>query len=397
MRTARCLTALALAVVLAALLAAPASAIPVFARKYGFNCTMCHSAMPRLNDFGQRYRMNGYHLPGREAQERTVLDVQAPVALRTSAGLGSTHYDEAAGQADETDFAVNGLDLLSAGVLGRNIGYQIVYTPQIAGQRGVAAQDGRLEMASVVFRALGGSSWANLRVGRFEPAYVVSSVKRQLTVATPAVYDAAAPNGIAFSETQSGVELSGWGRQPVRYAVGVVGGGESAHSGDAPGDVYGRLAWIVGAGEGQTAGHRLGVTGYAGQARAEENGARKSFWRAGPDVSLNAGLANLTAQWIFARDPGGSWGTTDDMDWSGGLVEASILPVTNLVLFGRYDRLDAPDDLAGDLDGLTGGARFYPADNVALHGEISYLRMKALGAGDDPTATSITARVDFAF
>ena len=48
-----------LAVVAATLWAQSASAVPVFARKYGFNCTMCHSDVPRLNDFGQRFRMNG--------------------------------------------------------------------------------------------------------------------------------------------------------------------------------------------------------------------------------------------------------------------------------------------------------------------------------------------------
>ena len=42
--------------VLATLAARPAAAAPVFARKYGFKCTMCHSSFPRLNDFGQRFR-----------------------------------------------------------------------------------------------------------------------------------------------------------------------------------------------------------------------------------------------------------------------------------------------------------------------------------------------------
>ncbi len=53
---------------------APAGAVPVFARKYGLNCTNCHSAFPRLNDWGQRFRANGYRLPGRENEEKTVLE-----------------------------------------------------------------------------------------------------------------------------------------------------------------------------------------------------------------------------------------------------------------------------------------------------------------------------------
>ena len=42
------------------MLSQAAMAIPAFARKHGFNCNMCHVAFPKLNDFGQRFRDNGY-------------------------------------------------------------------------------------------------------------------------------------------------------------------------------------------------------------------------------------------------------------------------------------------------------------------------------------------------
>jgi hypothetical protein len=400
MRAARILSALALAVVLAALLAAPASAIPVFARKYGFACTMCHSAMPRLNDFGQRFRTNGYQLPGKEAEEKTVLEAQAPIALRTAAGLTGTRFNKAAAMPDQVDLVLSGLDLLSAGVLGRNIGYQLVYTPQIAGQPGVAEQEGSLEMASIVFTHLRGSTWANLRVGRFEPAYVVSSVKRQLTVTTPDLYDAPSP-GPSISETQTGLELAGYGRQPFRYAVGWLGGAhrtdvEGSSSSDWPADFYGRAAWILGAGEGQTAGQRVGVTGYTGVARAG-TGERKGYWRVGPDVSLNAGYANLTAQWMFVHEDGAFYDLPSGVSWTGGFVEGSVMPVTNAVLFGRWDRVDERTELANAVQRFTGGARFYPVDNVALHAELSNQRENTHGDAGDPSATFYTARVDFAF
>src|SRR5258708_18083411 len=43
-------------------LAAPSSAIPAFARKYGLRCTSCHESWPVLNDFGRHFRDNGYQL-----------------------------------------------------------------------------------------------------------------------------------------------------------------------------------------------------------------------------------------------------------------------------------------------------------------------------------------------
>lgn len=37
-----------------------ASALPSFSRKYAVSCTQCHTAYPLLNDFGRRFKMNGY-------------------------------------------------------------------------------------------------------------------------------------------------------------------------------------------------------------------------------------------------------------------------------------------------------------------------------------------------
>ena len=41
-----------------------ADAIPVFARKYQTSCTTCHVMPPKLNAFGDAFRMNGYQIPG---------------------------------------------------------------------------------------------------------------------------------------------------------------------------------------------------------------------------------------------------------------------------------------------------------------------------------------------
>lgn len=68
MRRGTAAMALALA---GAALAAPARAMPNFARKYGMACTACHSTIPRLNEFGYEFRRAGYRLPteiGTEAE-----------------------------------------------------------------------------------------------------------------------------------------------------------------------------------------------------------------------------------------------------------------------------------------------------------------------------------------
>ena len=42
--------------------AVPAFGIPAFARKYNLRCSDCHEAWPKLNNFGQTFKDNGYQL-----------------------------------------------------------------------------------------------------------------------------------------------------------------------------------------------------------------------------------------------------------------------------------------------------------------------------------------------
>jgi hypothetical protein len=44
-------------------LSTAASAMPNFARKYGVECSTCHSAVPKLNRFGFEFRNAGYRMP----------------------------------------------------------------------------------------------------------------------------------------------------------------------------------------------------------------------------------------------------------------------------------------------------------------------------------------------
>ena len=53
-----------------------ASAVPIFAERYGFKCTQCHTAVPELNAFGEHFRRAGYRLPNVPRQR------EFPLALR---------------------------------------------------------------------------------------------------------------------------------------------------------------------------------------------------------------------------------------------------------------------------------------------------------------------------
>ncbi len=54
-----------------------ASAVPAFARKYQTSCQTCHIVFPKLNAFGEAFRLRGYHMPA-ETEEMVK---QKPVSL----------------------------------------------------------------------------------------------------------------------------------------------------------------------------------------------------------------------------------------------------------------------------------------------------------------------------
>ena len=47
-----------------AVLGRPTQAFPIFARKYETSCQTCHTIFPKLNAFGEAFRLKGYRMPG---------------------------------------------------------------------------------------------------------------------------------------------------------------------------------------------------------------------------------------------------------------------------------------------------------------------------------------------
>ena len=66
-----------------------ADAMPVFARKYSMSCVACHSAFPRLNQFGEHFAANNMRLPNwrddtvQTGDDRLALPASSPRRART--------------------------------------------------------------------------------------------------------------------------------------------------------------------------------------------------------------------------------------------------------------------------------------------------------------------------
>ena len=397
-----------------------ALAIPAFARKYGFNCNMCHVAFPKLNDWGQRFRDNGYQVPGQQGLEKSVFESGIPLAVRTTAGysLYGTEGQTAGG------FHLYGLDLLAAGVLHKNISFLFVYTPRIdepaADWTGPnpyqenPAQLAAIESANIVFSNIVKDK-LNLRIGRFEPAYQLLSSKRLYYILQPFEVYEFANAGTSLSANQIGIEATGRFQPGLKYAVGYINGTGANPDNNRYNDLYFAFSKTFGKGEGQSAGQRVGVFGYLGwqptdlddtiiSPVGDINGHNnKTFTRFGGDISLNWKTFNLQGMAFWAADDKAfnlSFPTEDYKFW-GGVVELDWAGLANnrFVASAMYNWVRPPSNYpAQKVDAYSALARYYFgswwAVNVALHAEYTHRVSASIG----PTKEDLfTLLLDFDF
>jgi hypothetical protein len=409
------------------LLPSDALAIPAFARKYGFNCNMCHTAYTKLNDLGQRFRDNGYQIPGQEGAEKNVIDSPLPLALRTSFGYTAYVLDNDTTKGTTSTFDLNGLDLLAAGVLHKDISFLVVYTPRIdepssdfsgpdpAGSN--ASQSGVLESSNLVFSNIVKDA-LNVRAGRFEPAYHAFSSKRSLYLYQPyEVYRFTTPNNsYVFDDNQMGVEVSGHFKSGFKYAGGIVNGNGANPDNNNQKDLYVNLLQTIGKGDGQTAGQRIGVFGYYGWRPTELPGPvigsmgethgkdSKPFYRVGGSGSLNWRTFNLQGFYMFGVDKKKSlimFDESEDYRYSGGFVQLDYAGLLNnrMVASTVYNWITPPSkDAEREVSACSGLLRYYLGDwtsvNIAAHLEYTY---RVTGKTDKFKENLTAIALDFAF
>lgn len=180
------------------LLAADARAIPAFARKYRTSCQTCHTQYPRLNPFGEAYRLSGYQYPEQDedTQKGRPLDLgsdryedlfpdavwpgrimeSVPLSIRAQGALRIALPEEAG---TAVDFQVPaGLALNGAGTLTEDIalwaGMHVMASGDVAAEKVVFVFSNLFDFAGVPRHLL------NLRVGQFEPESQPFSPHRQV-------------------------------------------------------------------------------------------------------------------------------------------------------------------------------------------------------------------------
>jgi len=436
-----------LLVLLVVLAARPANAIPAFARKYGLPCSACHEAWPRLNNFGQAFRDNGYQLGNDRDAPVYQQPAYFPITFRVTPQWhresdnrkavdsvpGTPSAGQTEGQVTTAGFDLTGVDLVTAGTLYKNVSF--VAQPFLDSS-GTIVQQMFLRLDNLL-----GSRWLNLKFGKFELDTLISE-QRILTLnntgGTYYNYHFHPPGDRNFfggiGDNQLGVELMGHSDDShTRYSIAMLSSndGNQGLPTNKSYDVYGDFT--QGFEIPRLGLQRVGVYGYVGQSPTffqtiggtpipGTGTGDRSFYRAGVyglwyvgrfDVSTfflhgqdNVFLGNGVAADQPSKLPIGAVGPK----WNGGFAEAHYTLNPRLALTGRYEVVRMSQQAnptirgnLGNLDTWTIGYRWYPfmstRSGVAWLQE--YSRIRTVGtaplSGLDDVRNSYLMGFDFAF
>ena len=274
---------------LAILYATPASAIPAFARKYETSCQTCHIAYPKLNNFGQAFRLLGYRMPGEtESQvkrpdvplgaasykrvwpdavwpgaipQNIPLSLVATFQIQNSSSVefedGEVHRDTVK---NDMIFPAE-VALVAAGTAGEHISYfgEIGFEQSV--EDGMIEQEVGVEHIDIRFiRPIRNSMAFNVKIGSFQPELVSTfDHARRLTVANYTSIFGVAPiqsggteivgggghhgggGGIALPAVARGVDLYGVVRHRFIWAAGIMNGigpGQDTFDANSAKDTY---------------------------------------------------------------------------------------------------------------------------------------------------------------
>lgn len=263
----------------------PVHAIPAFARKYQTSCQTCHIIFPKLNAFGEAFRLNGYRMPG-ETEEmikekqvslgseaykrlwpRAIWPGEISSTVPLAVNIKLADVNTSALNSDGTTTSIKNdmqfpqeLNIFGAGRLGDHVSYLSEVTFGMNPDSSVSVE---LEHAHIQFDSpFGPENAFHFRMGKFAPNLVDGF--QEMWLMTDAGIDslfAYNPIGVAggtgLGEENAGIALPGLVQGLEAYGVikhrllwvgGMVNGlpGTDRFDGNNAKDVYARLDYKIG-------------------------------------------------------------------------------------------------------------------------------------------------------
>ena len=291
LRVRVCRVAIALVVIVASVgIAGRAEAVPAFARKYQTSCQTCHIVFPKLNAFGEAFRLRGYRMPGETedmVKEKPVSlgapaykrlwpesvwpgEISPAVPLAVNVKLADVNTSSAGEDGTVTKILNDlqfpqELNIFGAGTLGDHVSYfsELTVSQNPDGSAGV-----EIEHAHVAFDSPFGPEDAfHFRLGKMMPNLVDGFQEMQLSTDSAIdslfAYNPVGLNGgtglgeeaagISIPTLSNGVEAYGIIKHRALWIAGAVNGiGPSVNDttgrfdGNNAKDVYARFDYKLG-------------------------------------------------------------------------------------------------------------------------------------------------------
>jgi hypothetical protein len=364
-----------LALLAAAVLAAPADAIPAFARKYNLTCMTCHDPIPRLNAFGERFAAQGFMLMDGDTTGMTslgdpllMMNTSFPIAFRFDA-----YARYVSGTGGQTDFQTPWtVKLLSGGQVARNISYYVYLMMAEDGTTGA------LEDAWVAFRQPLGVP-ADVTVGQFQVIDPLWKREARITLHDYAVLRqriGSSPSNLTYDRGLM-VAASPWESTGL-FAQLVNGNGIGAAGFDGSFDNDASKAGVLIGTQG-IGPFTLGLVGYYGRQEAVPTGqtaaVRNTTRMLGPMVKVEHGNLAAGAQFVYRDDSDADFDGAGSLTTTrGGFAEVSWWPQgrgSRLLFTGLYNRVESGDPLA-HVETATVNSSWLAARNVRLAAEMTW-------------------------
>lgn len=442
-----------------------AHALPAFARKYGLRCSACHEAWPMLNYFGQKFKDNGYQLMNdrdspiwqnpsywpatfritpfwhRESTDKMALD--------SVTGDGTSAPMER--KVNSQGFDLSGLDFHTGGTLEKNFSFYVLPSSDSTASFHFETVMARLDN-------IAGSSWLNLKLGKFELDNLISE-KRILTLTSiSGVYQTYhfTPQGDAniygqIGDNQLGLEYMGHSVDDrTRVSAALLSTSDGNVNLSASNSYSGFFAASQAFDAGKLGVERIGGYAMVGEAPVQflTSGGipvpgtgtnNKGYYRAGVVGEIYLGNLDFLvvtqhghdSAWFGqgfgnATDPSNGTTVGDGLNfipgtytlpatarapsWNGYMVETHYVYNPQLIFIQRseWERVSQQGSTTfpssfGNVDMYTFGFRWYPImlprAGFAFHNEYSWLRSVGTApvSGTDVTSSSLLFGWDFDF
>jgi hypothetical protein len=278
-----------------------AGAVTQFSRKYGTDCTTCHTAFPRLNHYGERFMQNGYQIPDTEdgddvgkekVSDRLTLDelkYYLGVRLNLDAVKVQTKSQERGGEPNaeaKVDIGnPNWLQIFTAGSVFKNVSVFI--------ETEIEEDDVKFSWFHLGFHNLFGlGSLANIRIGNISimdwhvlsgRLRMISNIRNQATRYLSS--DGDGEDSVNMSSATPAISFYGY-THGITYEAGISSGKSNQSDPNRFKNYFGTIKYQIEDGDLEGSGISFwGMYGTDTKDYGEDN-ISNGFWRFSPGLNL---------------------------------------------------------------------------------------------------------------